>query len=867
MRVPGYKRRAIRVFRDKTSLAVNAALWPSIEKALEQSEYFLILASPAAAASHWVQREIDYWLTHRPAQTLLIVVTDGTVSWDAAAGGFDLTRTTALPPSLGRVFSDEPLYLDLSWARAEKQLSIRNPRFQDAIADLAATLHNRAKDDLVGEDVRRHRNAMRLAWGAVITLAALTVAATVAAYVAVQQRDLATERLRIATSRQLAVQALSVDPQDIDLALLLAVEANRRASTPEAVSTLQALLERASRLATIVPGPARGFAFQPDGAGLAVAMADGSIHRVDTRSFRPAGAPLPRPDARSVTLTESAFAQPAGLPMTAAPEAITRLVFAPDGRSLVAVSPSANYHPPLGTVYQWDLSGATPVRRVDRGHMVAISPGGETVALFENFAGTNRVLFWSAKERRLLAPPLPRHDKTPVWVIFSANGDRLVVRYHDDAVELWTALDGVPSSRLLHYTSHDATSALISADGATLSVGQPSGAIDRVALATGEPLTPLTGGHTTRVVGLANAVAKSGEASMTSIGEDGTIVEWDVDRAKIPHNTIGRVAPPVGAVLFNRDASVLAAFQRQSDQALGAVTLWSRPSPRGIMEYASNVTQVMDGAFGGERLPIVPAQTRVGNSMDYKGLIELRGLQWSFLAPPVAFDPSGRLLATALPGDRLALWNLGQERSLGWRLKNAVTGIAGAALSADGHLLAWASADSVNIMDLQRGEQLPPIAVSDSTVTAVAFSRDGKRLAFADSKQPGAPGRVQAVDIATRQPVMTPLSIMDEPGAAESGRGFVVALAFSPDADRIVTRSYEGSVLVWNLEKGTPVAPAQTGMPVRHGSARPSNASAAGRGGGAGQDQVPRRPDRSVHGHAGPDDSGADLQHHVHAER
>ena len=35
--------------------------------------------------------------------------------------------------------------------------------------------------------------------------------------------------------------------------MLLAVAANR-VRTPEAVSTLQALLERASRLATIVPG-------------------------------------------------------------------------------------------------------------------------------------------------------------------------------------------------------------------------------------------------------------------------------------------------------------------------------------------------------------------------------------------------------------------------------------------------------------------------------------------------------------------------------------------------------------------------------------------------------------------------------------
>ncbi len=809
---PWYKLRAIRVFRDKTSLAVNAGLWPSIQKALEQSEYFLVLASPRAAASPWVRREIEYWLTHRPPETLLVVLTEGTLTWDAAAGGFDWTRTTALPSEIGRAFKDEPLYLDLRWARPEEHLSLRNPRFQDAIADVAATLHHRAKDDLVGEDVRRHRNAMRLAWAAVITLATLTVAASIAAYLAVQQRNLATERLRVAISRQLAVEALKVDAQDIDLAMLLAVEAYHRAPTPEAISTLQMLLERASRLATILPGPARGFAFQPDGEGLAVAMADGSLQRFDTRSFHVTNA-FPRPDARSVALTDSALSQPAGLPMTVVPESITRLAFAPDGRSLLAISPSGNYTPPLDTVYQWSLAGETSIRRVDRGHMVAVSSGGETVAVFENFADSRRVLFWSSAAQRLLAPPLRSHEATPVWATFSSKGDRLVVRYHDDALELWAGVDGNPSPRLLSAKSHDATSATISLDGGVLFLGEQSGAINRVDLSTGQSMTPLTDGHSARVVALVERTATAADTTLTSIGEDGTIVEWYLDRPSVPHRTIGRLPPPVGAVVFNRDASVLAAFQRQSDEALGAVTLWSRPSPRGIMEYASNFSQLMSGEFGGERLPVTPAQTRVSNSYDYKPLIALRSLQWSFHAPPVAFDPSGRLLATALPGDRLALWQLGEQRSLGWRLRNAVTGFAGAALSRDGQLLAWGSADAVNIMDLQRGQQLPPIPIPKATVSSVAFSADAKRLAFAESEQPASPGRIHVVDVATRQPVTSPFAIGNDPGGKESGRGFVIALAFSPDGRRIVTRSYDGSILVWDLEKGTSTASVDIGVP------------------------------------------------------
>src|SRR4030095_2180359 len=59
---PFYRLRAIRVFRDETSLALTPRLWPTIQKALGASEYFILMASPAAAASEWVQAEVGEWL-------------------------------------------------------------------------------------------------------------------------------------------------------------------------------------------------------------------------------------------------------------------------------------------------------------------------------------------------------------------------------------------------------------------------------------------------------------------------------------------------------------------------------------------------------------------------------------------------------------------------------------------------------------------------------------------------------------------------------------------------------------------------------------------------------------------------------------
>src|SRR5215472_10202232 len=82
---PWYRRPTLKIFRDETSLSANPGLWTSIERNLAQSDYFLLFASPDAARSQWVAKEIQWWRANRPHENLLIVVTDGQIAWDAQA--------------------------------------------------------------------------------------------------------------------------------------------------------------------------------------------------------------------------------------------------------------------------------------------------------------------------------------------------------------------------------------------------------------------------------------------------------------------------------------------------------------------------------------------------------------------------------------------------------------------------------------------------------------------------------------------------------------------------------------------------------------------------------------------------------------
>src|SRR4051794_13312106 len=126
---PWYRLRSLDVFRDDTDLSANPGLWSSLTRALDGAEYLVLLASPGAAGSPWVGREVSYWLEREGADRLLIALTDGEIVWDERRGDFDWTRTTALPPVLAGAFREEPRYTDLRFAAGDRPLGLRDSRF------------------------------------------------------------------------------------------------------------------------------------------------------------------------------------------------------------------------------------------------------------------------------------------------------------------------------------------------------------------------------------------------------------------------------------------------------------------------------------------------------------------------------------------------------------------------------------------------------------------------------------------------------------------------------------------------------------------------------------------------------------------
>jgi|SRR5882672_844561 len=136
---PWYRRRALRIFRDDASLSATPALWPTIEHALSNSKYPILLASPEAAVSPWVSKEVLYWLDNKSADTLLIALAEGELHWDHSVGDFDWSPLTPLPPVLTARFMSEPRWVDLRAFRGGA--SPRDARFIELAANFAAANH------------------------------------------------------------------------------------------------------------------------------------------------------------------------------------------------------------------------------------------------------------------------------------------------------------------------------------------------------------------------------------------------------------------------------------------------------------------------------------------------------------------------------------------------------------------------------------------------------------------------------------------------------------------------------------------------------------------------------------------------------
>lgn len=164
----GGPRRLRPVFRDREELATSSDLGSSIREALQNSEYLVVVCSPNAARSRWVNEEIRAFIELGRAKRILCFAID--------------RLEDSLPPALADL---EPLAAD---PRPEADGR------RGAKLKLIAGLLNVRYDELARrDDARRHR---RLAATAFTALAGMLLTSGLALYANLQRQEAIEQRAR-----------------------------------------------------------------------------------------------------------------------------------------------------------------------------------------------------------------------------------------------------------------------------------------------------------------------------------------------------------------------------------------------------------------------------------------------------------------------------------------------------------------------------------------------------------------------------------------------------------------------------------------------------------------------------------------------
>ena len=325
--------------------------------------------------------------------------------------------------------------ISIYFGRRDSRLTLRNARFRDQIATLAAAISEVPKEEIEGEDVRQQRRTRRIVRAVIAALSVLVLLASALAVLfhgerqtAIQQRQEAITERDIAISGELVSDSEATGDSDATVSQLESIAAWGIYPSPQ---SYYAMLTAAAspEIATLTGGSraVSSVAFSPDGKTLATGDLDGMAKVWNLATGQ---------QIRSLANGHDLI-----FPQRA--QSIFSVAFSPDGKTLATGDGrrhAALWNPATSRTRPWQRGddcepghwppdGPSAVQVLS----VAFSPDSKTLATGDD-DGTARL--WNLATGQQIRSLATGSDG--VWsVAFSPDGKTLATGDDDGTAQLW----------------------------------------------------------------------------------------------------------------------------------------------------------------------------------------------------------------------------------------------------------------------------------------------------------------------------------------------------------------------------------------------------------------------------------------------
>ncbi len=197
-------KRLFPIFRDREELAGSAELGSAIEKALKESSHLVVLCSPAAAKSIWVNEEIRVFKSLGKANRVLCLILDGEPS---VSMSLVQSETECLPIAARRKVNSEGKITEEPSEPAAADLREEKDGEHGAFLKIVAGMLGVGLDDLKRRDI--HSRQLRTTRIAIAASAVAVLGLGLAGYALIQRNQATIARVEAENERRIAEDELA----------------------------------------------------------------------------------------------------------------------------------------------------------------------------------------------------------------------------------------------------------------------------------------------------------------------------------------------------------------------------------------------------------------------------------------------------------------------------------------------------------------------------------------------------------------------------------------------------------------------------------------------------------------------------------